>query len=578
MIMSAIRHAHQHIKPAYAVGVCLFTLVVQGVSQDNPYRYREQKKLRCEKAAVVSAHPLASMAGLQVMQQGGNAFDAAIATQLALAVVYPGAGNLGGGGFLVAYQQNGSSLALDYREKAPSKAHAQMYLDAQGNVIPALSTEGHLAAGIPGTPAGLAATLPYAKLPLHRLAASAIRFAEKGFAITARQAQELNQWQDAFRSHSTRPTAFVRNRSWQAGDTLIQPELAATLRRLVRDGLPSFYTGITAKYIAEEMQRGKGWITLDDLRSYRCIKRKALRGQYRSYPIVTMPLPSSGGIILLQVLGMLEHHPLQRWGFMHPATIHYYIEACRRAFADRASFLGDADFVRVPVNALLRPSYIASRGSTIHPYQADSSRAIGAGTPTESEETTHISIVDRWGNAVAVTTTLNGSYGSYTVVGGAGFLLNNEMDDFSTKPGVPNMYGAIGSTANAIAPGKRMLSSMTPTIVLKNNQPWIITGTPGGTTIPTTVIQTLIQLIDFQRSPEEVVQAPRIHHQWLPDRVDHEAGIPPAILDSLRLRGHRLQQREQIGRLELIQVTQQAGKRWVDAVADRRGNDDARGY
>lgn len=556
----------------------MFILVVQGVSQDNPYRYREQKKLRCEKAAVVTAHPLASMAGLRVLQEGGNAFDAAIATQLALAVVYPGAGNLGGGGFLVAHRPNGTTIALDYREKAPARAHANMYLDAQGNVMANKSTEGHLAAGVPGTPAGLAATLPYANLPLARLAEPAIQLAEKGFAITERQARELNQLRSNFQSNSTKPTALVRDRAWRSGDTLIQPELAATLKRMVRLGLQEFYTGKTSQLILNEMKRGKGWITSRDLRSYACKQRDALRGNYRGHEIVTMPLPSSGGIILLQVLGMLERHSLRQWGLLNANTMHHYIEACRRAFADRASFLGDVDFVSVPVNALISRSYIDARAKTIHPYQADSSKAIQAGVPIESEETTHISILDAWGNAVAVTTTLNGSYGSYTVVGGAGFLLNNEMDDFSTKPGVPNMYGAIGSTANAIAPGKRMLSSMTPTIVLQNNRPWIITGTPGGTTIPTTVIQILLQLIDFERSPEEAVQAARLHHQWLPDMSFYEAGYPSTTLDSLRRRGHRLQQRDAIGRVELIQVKQEGGSRWLEAVADSRGNDDARGY
>lgn len=571
----------QQLRFTLSVGLlafCSIVLVKTGVSQDNPYRYREQKKLRCEKAAVVTAHPLASIVGLNILKQGGNAFDAAIATQLALAVVYPGAGNLGGGGFLVAHRPNGKTLALDYRETAPTRAHANMYLDEAGNVLADQSIEGHLAAGIPGTPAGLAATLPYAKLRLIQLAAPAIQLAEKGFAITERQARELNQLQSAFLRNSTRPHALMRERSWQAGDTLIQPELAATLKRMVRFGLQEFYTGQTASLITAEMERGNGWITASDLRSYRCKTREALQGTYRGHRIVTMPLPSTGGIILLQVLGMLERHPLSTWGLWDPSTVHYYIEACRRAFADRASFLGDADFVVVPVKALLSRSYVKKRVISIHPYWADSSQSIQAGVPTESEETTHISILDAWGNAVAVTTTLNGSYGSYTVVGGAGFLLNNEMDDFSTKPGVPNMYGAIGSSANAIAPGKRMLSSMTPTIVLRNNRPWIITGTPGGTTIPTTVIQILLQLIDFQRKPEDAIQAARIHHQWLPDLAFYEASYPRSVLDSLRARGHRLQQREAIGRVELIQVNQEGTKRWVDAVADFRGNDDARGY
>lgn len=552
--------------------------VYKGFAQDNPYAYREQKKLQCTRGAVVSAHPLASMVGLEILQQGGNAFDAAVAVQLALAVVYPGAGNLGGGGFLVAQTASGKQLALDYRETAPFTAGRDAYLDKAGQVIPGLSTDGHRAAGVPGTPAGIALTLPYTKLPWLQLIQPAINLAEKGFAITAKQANDLNSLREDFIRLNTRPTAFTSHTTWKAGDTLIQSELAATLKRMAKAGPREFYTGQTADLIVAEMKRGQGWIAKQDLHRYRGKSRQPLIGRYRGYDILTMPLPSSGGIILLQVLGMLEVHPLRQWGFFSAPALHQYIEACRRAFADRANYLGDPDFVSVPVAKLLSPSYLKARAASIHPYQASNSETVAAGSFAESEETTHISILDSAGNAVAVTTTLNDSYGSRTVVGGAGFLLNNEMDDFSVKPGVPNMYGAVGSAANAVAPGKRMLSSMTPTIVLQEQKPIIITGTPGGTTIPTSVVQTLLALIDFEQLAETAVNAPKLHHQWLPDQVYVEPDFPTILVDSLRLRGHKVVNRSPIGRVELIRVRYDGTTRQVEAIADKRGNDDARGY
>ncbi len=543
-----------------------------------PFSYTIQKKVVATNGAVVSAHPLASQVGLLILQKGGNAIDAAIATQLALAVVYPNAGNLGGGGFLVAHLATGKDIAIDYREMAPATASRDMYIDSTGNASTAKSQNGHLASGVPGTVAGLFTSAKYAKLAFKDLIQPAIELAENGFAISEREANSLNNLQETLKKYNTVQPVFVKTTGWKAGDTLVQKDLANTLQRIQKNGAAGFYEGETAALIVEEMKRGGGIITTDDLKNYVAKERSPQRFSYKGHSVIGMPMPSSGGILLHQMMKMTEPYALDKMGFHSLQAVQLMIETERRAYADRAEYMGDADFYKVPVTALTDSNYLIKRMQNYTPLQAGNSEQIKPGQGIlikESEETTHLSIIDKEGNAVAVTTTLNGSYGSGTVVGHVGFLLNNEMDDFSIKPGVPNMYGAVGGEANAIVPGKRMLSSMTPTIVLKDNKPFIVTGTPGGTTIPTSIFQTLVNIIDFNLSTEEAVYKPKFHHQWLPDRVDIEKGFPDSTIEALKKMGYSIQKRNAIGRTEVIKVLPDGR---FEAVADNRGDDDARGW
>ncbi|HTN07404.1 gamma-glutamyltransferase [Agriterribacter sp.] len=553
----------------------------QAGSPLNPFAYQIQKSVTSSNGAVVSAHPLASKIGIMILQQGGNAVDAAIATQLALAVVYPGAGNLGGGGFMVARLKNEQILAIDYREKAPAAATRDMYLDSTGNPVMQLSQHGHLSAGVPGTVAGLFASMKYAVLPFRQLVQPAIDLAEKGFAVTAEEAASLNHTQEAFRQYNTSKIAFIKHDGWKGGDTLVQPDLSETLKRIRDKGQSGFYEGETARLIVSEMKKANGIISLDDLKNYEAKERQPVTFQYRGYTVVSMPLPSSGGIILQQCLKMIEQRDIGKMGFHSPQAVQLMTEAERRAYADRAAFMGDEDFVKVPVKTLTGNTYLQERMADYIPGKAGSSERVHAGKlPPESEETTHLSIADKWGNVVAVTTTLNGSYGSKTIVSGAGFLLNNEMDDFSVKPGVPNMYGALGTEANAIEPNKRMLSSMTPTIVLKDNAPYLVAGTPGGTTIPTSVFQTIVNIIDFGLSASDAVNRPKFHHQWMPDELFVENDFPAAVTDSLQAMGYTISARGNIGRTELIKIEKsETGRGYTfEAIADKCGDDSAEGY
>lgn len=558
--------------------VCIATCSPRGTQSTlpvNAFQYNIQKKVECRGGAVVSAHPLASEVGVAIMKAGGNAMDAAIATQLALAVVYPGAGNLGGGGFTVARLTDGRTLAIDYREKAPGKAHRDMYLDASGNAQLSKSQHGHLAAGVPGAVAGIFATYKYARLPFKKLIEPAIELAEKGFVITEGEARSLNHSAEEFAQYNTMLPAFVKTGGWKAGDTLVQEDLANTLKRIRDLGQAGFYEGETARLIVEEMQRGGGIITVEDLKNYTAKERPAVVFDYKGYSIITMPLPSSGGVLLPQMMNMIADQPVKQYGFQSAQAVQLMTEVERRAYADRAKYLGDADFYKVPVQQLTSEPYARERMKDYDPHKAGSSVATQAGIVHESEETTHFSVYDSSGNAVAVTTTLNGGYGSHTVVGGAGFLLNNEMDDFSIKPGVPNMYGAVGADANAIVAGKRMLSSMTPTIVLKDNKPYIVTGTPGGTTITTSVFQTLVNLLEFGMSADDAVNKPKFHHQWLPDTLYVEKDFSQDVRGQLEQMGYHIRQRSSIGRTELILVWPD-GK--IEAVADKRGEDHAAGF
>ena len=541
----------------------------------DPWHYTSVKSLTFDKACVASAHPIASNVGAAIMRKGGNAFDAMIAVQLTLAVVYPEAGNLGGGGFLIARKRDGKLVALDYREMAPGSATKDMYLDKNGNAQNELSESGHLSSGVPGTVAGIFETYKHAKLPFAQLIQPAIDLAQNGYAISKREANGLNGNKADFVKNSTAPAALVKDAPWKEGDTLRQPELAATLIRIRDQGLKGFYEGETAKLIVEEMKRGKGIITLDDLKGYVVKERTPMEFDYRGHHIIGFPPPSSGGILIEQMLKMIEKYPVGSYGFQSPESVQLMIEAERRAYADRAEHMGDPDFWKVPQKTLVSDAYLAERMKDFQPGVASKSAGIKAGIAHESEETTHISIIDKLGNMVAVTTTLNNSYGSKTIVGGAGFIMNDEMDDFSIKPGVPNMYGAVGGEANAIAAGKRMLSSMTPTLVLKNNNPFMVVGTPGGTTIPTSVFQSIVNVIDFGMSANDAVNKPKFHHQWLPDEVMVEKGFSPETKAALEKMGYSIKDRGAIGRTELIKVLA-TGKR--EAAADGRGDDSLAGF
>ena len=563
----------------FSVGFLLLISIFSQAQKTGAYNYHSQKNVTCSKGAVVSAHPLASMTGVKILKQGGNAFDAAIATQLALAVVYPAAGNIGGGGFLLAHLKDGKNISLDYREKAPANASRDMYLDNDGNPQMNLSQYSHLASGVPGTVAGLFASMKYAKLSFKKLIQPAIDLAEKGFAITASQASSFNSNKKEFLEQNISAVAFVKESAWKAGDILIQKELANTLKRIRDNGQKGFYEGETARLIVAEMQKGNGIISLDDLRSYEAKERDVLDFNYKGYQVISMPLPSSGGIILEQMMKMIEDRNISAMQFQTTASVQLMTEVERRAFADRGEFLGDPDFVKVPVKTLVSEAYLKERMKDYEPGKAGNSKTTTAGIVKESEETTHLSVLDAYGNAVAVTTTLNDGYGSHTVVSGAGFILNNEMDDFSVKPGVPNMYGAIGNDKNAIAPGKRMLSSMTPTIVLKDGSPYLVVGTPGGTTIPTSIFQTLVNILEFNMGVEDAVNKPKFHHQWLPDSLYIEKDFAVDIKNQLEAMGYKIKVREAIGRTEIIQIKNPSAKlRTIIAVGDKRGDDDARGY
>jgi len=542
--------------------------------------YHIDKSTVADSAIVSTAHPLASEVGLQVLKDSGNAIDAAVAVQLALAVVYPVAGNIGGGGFLVYRSGDGQDVAaLDFREKAPTKANRDMYLDAEGNVINGRSTEGHLAAGVPGSVEGCWQMFQkYSKLKdWKRLVQPAIDLAEKGFRITESEANGLNEYKLGFIKNNTQACVFVKKdttQRWKAGELLTQKDLAETLKRVRDQGRKGFYTGKTAELVAAEMQRGGGWISAQDMADYHAVWRKPMLGKYRGYDLIAMPPPSSGGIALFQLLGMVEPQDFSKIGFHSPEHFHLFAEAERRVYADRAKHLGDADYYTVPIANLVDSAYIQQRFANFDPSKATPSSAIEGGEfPKESKQTTHYSIVDAEGNAVAITTTLNAGYGAMTVVGGAGFLLNNEMDDFSAKPGVPNLYGAIGGHANAILPGKRPLSSMTPTIVTKDGKLFMVVGTPGGTTIITSVFQVITNVIDFKMDMTAATHAKRFHSQWFPDELYLEKGAAnEATRSKLQSMGHKVVEWSGIGQVESILVRKD---KKLEGVADIRAKDDA---
>jgi len=528
-------------------------------------------------AMVVSAHPLATEVGVQVLRAGGNAIDAAVAVHQALAVVLPWAGNIGGGGFMVIRMADGTVHSLDFRETAPAAAARDMYLDERGTVITQLSLLGHKAAGVPGAVAGMFAALDsLGSLPMEQLIQPAIDLATNGFALTAHEANELNAAMADLQRTNTRPNAYTGRVHWNTGDSLRLPELAGTLTRIRDHGRDGFYSGETAALIVAETERGGGLMTIDDLAAYRAVWRPHMEGNYRGCAVYGMAPPSSGGIALMQLLEAIEPMDVREAGVLRSATIHRMVEAERRVYADRATHLGDPDYLRVPAGGLIDSIYIRDRMADFDPLRATLSTTIAAGMPKETEHTTHFSIVDAAGNAVSCTTTLNDSYGSKVVVGGAGFLLNNQMDDFSAAPGTPNAYGLIGGEANSIAPGKRMLSSMSPTIITREGKLLMVVGTPGGSTIITSVFQVVLDVLDHGMTMQEAVATPRFHHQWLPDSIQVETGAIKSE-DSLALTrmGHSFMTRAPIGRVDAILVLPDGR---LEGGADPRGDDRAGGY
>ena len=530
-------------------------------------------------AMVVSARREASKIGSDILQQGGNAFDAMIATELALAVAYPFAGNLGGGGFMVYRKNNGEIGSLDYREKAPLAATENMYLDDDNNVIPNKSRLGALAIGVPGTIAGIFQVHEkFGTLPLVDIINPVIALAKKGVIVTQKQAQRLNYYQDLFKEVNS--DSIVLMNTWKENDTIKYEALAHTLERVLKNGKDEFYSGETAKKLARFIQNNGGIITEEDLENYEAKWRTPITFKYDNLNIISIAPPSSGGICLAQIMKMIEPFNLSEYGHNSLKTIQVITEAERRSYADRSYYLGDPDFVTIPQDQLITKDYNNLRMSDFSFEKATASSDVSYGNLTfhESDETTHYSIIDQFGNAISATTTLNGAFGSKLYCSELGFFLNNEMDDFSSKPGVPNMFGLIGSKANSIQPGKRMLSSMTPTIVLKDDKLFMSVGTPGGSTIITSVLQTILNVHEFGMSMQEAVDAPRFHHQWLPDIIRMEPNsFNQELILALKNKGYIINEKESriIGIVDGIMVLDD--KR-LEGGADHRGDDTAVGF
>lgn len=528
------------------------------------------------KAAVVSAREEASSIGLAILKQGGNAFDAMVATHLALAVCYPNAGNIGGGGFLVYRNADGTVGSLDFREKAPAAATEDMYLDAAGEVIPDKSTLGGLAVGVPGSIDGiLRIHEKLGSLPFFDLVQPAIDLAEKGFVVTEKQAESLASKREEFIFINGINSRF--SKTYQVGDTIKNPEMAASLRRIQLKGRAGFYEGKTAQLIIDRLAETEGIISLEDLKNYEAVWRDPHQFNYKDLEMISMAPPSSGGLCLNQLFGMIEPYNIGQYDHNSIEAMQLMIEAERRTYADRSEYMGDPDFVTIPIDSLVDPVYLNCRMTSFNWNKPTLSSDIKAGEIQwkESDETTHYSILDQNGNAVAVTTTLNGSYGSKVYLEAGGFFLNNEMDDFSSKPGTPNMFGMIGNKANAIAPGKRMLSSMTPTIVEKGGKLWMIVGTPGGSTIITSVFQTILNVYEFGMDMQAAVEAPRFHHQWLPDLVELEpCRFNEEQIQSLKEKNYPIEEKDPriIGRVDAILVSKEG---IISTGADPRGDDAA---
>ena len=529
---------------------------------------------------VASEQELATRIGLDILQRGGNAVDAAVAVGFALAVALPNAGNLGGGGFMMVHDaKSGRDVALDFREVAPSGASRTMYLDDKGNVVNGKSLYTHYAVGVPGTVAGMAHALQkWGTLPLATVIEPAAQLADKGYPVSETLAKVLAQETKTFAPWPASQAIFWKGGApMKQGDLLVQKDLAASLRLIGKEGAKAFYEGAIAQKIAAEMAPHAGSITLADLKNYKVVERAPVRGQYRGYEIVTMPPPSSGGAHLIQILNMMERWPMKDWGVNSAASVHHMTEAMKLAYADRAEYLGDPDFVKVPLKGLTSKRYADQLAVGIDANKARTAQDIKPGKPQayESDQTTHYSVVDKAGNAVAVTYTLNTNFGSGIVAKGTGVILNNEMDDFAAKPGVANAYGLVGGDANAVQAGKRPLSSMTPTLVLKDGKVALVTGSPGGPRIITTVLQTIVNTIDYGMNPAEAAATLRFHHQWMPDKLRLEKGFSQDTLNLLKARGHKIVVKPAMGRTQTIQVQ---GDRLLGASDPRNPDGRTLGY
>jgi gamma-glutamyltranspeptidase/glutathione hydrolase len=526
---------------------------------------------------VSSAQELASQVGIEILKNGGNAIDAAVGVGFALAVVYPQAGNIGGGGFMVIHFPNGMNTSIDYREKAPLLANKNMYLDNAGNVIEDLSTLGHLAAGVPGSVAGMLYALDkYGTLSRADVLKYAISYAENGFIINARFASALNENSKEFNKFNGSSKLFGHH--YKAGDLFIQKELANTLKTIRDNGKDGFYKGWVADLIVTEMKNGNGIISYNDLENYNAVERDVVKGTYRGYEIISMGPPASGGICLIYLLNILENYNLKDYGFGSVENVHLMTEAMRRVFADRSEFMGDADFVNVPMESLISKKYALKQMWNYDTKFATNSKDVKPGDPyyKEHDHTTHYSVADKFGNLVSTTTTLNDNFGSKVVVDGAGFLLNDEMDDFSSKPGVPNMFGLLGSEANSISPGKRMLSSMTPTIITKDNQPFLVLGSPGGGKIISSVLETIVNIIDYGFVLRTAIELPRFHHQWYPDVLQVEENMMLKMnYRELKNMGYDIKQVSEFGRIDAIMFLPNGS---MTGYSDSRGYGKAIGY
>lgn len=579
------RFRHQRAALTLLITISIFATPFSASARVNSV-LPAREPVRAKHGIVASTDNTASQVGVDVMKRGGNAVDAAIAVALALAVTYPAAGNLGGGGFMMIRLRNGKTTAIDYREMAPSSAHRNVYLDKDGNLIKGegSSTVGYRASGVPGTVAGMELALKRygsGKLTWAQLVEPARRLASEGFPLGYGLARSLNGNQYLSKYPETRRIFLRQGNFYKEGEVFRQPELAATLSRLQRSGPGEFYHGQTAQLIAEDMKRNNGLITMADMRAYVAKEREPLRGNYRGYDVISMPPPSSGGAVLLEMLNILEGFELGNYDWASSERYHLTVEAMRRAFADRAEYMGDSDFVKVPVAGLIDKSYADKLRQSINFERASTSTEVRAGQPTgyESEETTHFTVVDEQGNAVANTYTLNDSFGSGVVVKGTGIFMNNEMDDFAAKPGTANLYGLIQGERNAVAPRKRPLSAMTPTFVLrKDGSLWFTTGSPGGPTIINTVLQIITNVIDYKMNIQQAIDAPRIHHQWLPDELVFEPyGLSGDTQKALLARGHKFAKPTYLGNAEGIMIEEKTGVR-LGATDPRRSDGMAVGY